>query len=342
MRLDVDSVGTYLASAGVVPKGIDLTVEVLGGGVSNGVFRIEWDNDSVVVKQPLPNLAVEADWPADIDRVHNEAEAARVYRTVVEKKEIPDITVPKVRFEDHDNHIIIIDAASSAAHTWKSALLDGDVDDEIGKQLGVFLGTTHAHTATDDHIRDVFGNDAPFEQLRIEPYHKTVAERHPDVAPRIEIEIERLRKTKKTLVHGDFSPKNVLLDDTAGGSDLWLIDFEVAHWGDPTFDVAFLLNHLFIKAVYNAHRLEAYIETAERFWHAYEGVTDYPSSFERDVICELGVLMLARMDGKSPVEYVERATTKDQIRSLAKYLLTDQVETVHGFIAELQAEIETK
>jgi 5-methylthioribose kinase len=188
----------------------------------------------------------------------------------------------------------------------------------------------------------MFGNDAPFEQLRIEPYHKTVAERHPDVAPRIEIEIERLRKTKKTLVHGDFSPKNVLLDDTAGGSDLWLIDFEVAHWGDPTFDVAFLLNHLFIKAVYNAHRLEACIETAERFWHAYESVTDHPSSFERDVICELGVLMLARMDGKSPVEYIERATTKDQIRSLAKYLLTDQVETVHGFIAELRAEVETK
>jgi 5-methylthioribose kinase len=133
-----------------------------------------------------------------------------------------------------------------------------------------------------------------------------------------------------------------LIDDTAGSTDLWLIDFEVAHWGDPTFDVAFLLNHLFIKAVYNAHRLEAYIETAERFWHAYEGVTDQTSSYERDVISELGVLMLARMDGKSPVEYVERATTKDQIRTLAKYLLSGQVETVHGFIAELRAEVETE
>jgi hypothetical protein len=92
----------------------------------------------------------------------------------------------------------------------------------------------------------------------------------------------------------------------------------------------------------NAHRLKSYVETAERFWHTYEGVTDHPSSFERDVICELGVLMLARMDGKSPVAYVERATTKDQIRSLAKYLLTDQVETVHGFIAELRTEVETK
>lgn len=343
MQLDAAAVGPYLVRKGVVPPTAEPRIEPLGGGVSNGVFRVDWADDAVVVKQPLPNLAVDDDWPADVDRVHNEAAAARVYRDVLTERtdrEV-DIEVPAVRFEDHDENVIAIAAAPSSARMWKTDLLDGQVDTAIGSTVGEFLAEAHAYAATRSSVQASFENYTPFEQLRLEPYHETVADRHPDVAPAIRAEIERLRDTRVTLVHGDYSPKNVLVNETGGRPRLWLLDFEVAHWGDPTFDVAFMLNHLFIKSMYNSDRYDEYVATAAAFWDAYENTTDISSSFEQSVVAELGVLMLARVDGKSPVEYIRREEQKERLRALAKHTLTEQPPTIEHYVTELQTRITT-
>ena len=344
MRLVPGTVGPYLVEQGVVPDDADLEVRSLGGGVSNGVFHVAWDDDAVVVKQPLANLAVEDDWPADVDRVHNEAAAAQVYRRVVDAYDLDDVVVPSVRFEERDDHVIAIDAAPLSAATWKADLLDGRVDERVGAVLGSFLGAAHEFAATEPAVEATFSNYTPFEQLRLDPYHATVAERHPDVAAVIESEIERIRNTRSTLVHGDYSPKNVLVESGVGGRRVWLLDFEVAHWGDPAFDVAFMLNHLCIKSVYNADRHEAYVATARRFWDAYgDGIRDEGSTdedFEANVVAELGVLMLARVDGKSPVEYVTDDATKQRLRAVAKTVLTTGVTTLDAVVEVLRAEVD--
>jgi 5-methylthioribose kinase len=342
MQLDHETVAPYLAQQGVVPDDADAVVSSLGGGVSNGVFHVAWEDDAIVVKQPLANLAVEDDWPADVDRVHNEAAAATAYRRVVDKYDL-DVVVPSVRFEDRDNHVIAIDAAPLSAATWKTELLEGRVDGHVGAVLGSFLGAAHEFAATDPAVEGTFSNYTPFEQLRLDPYHATVAERHPDVAAVIEREIERIRGTRSTLVHGDYSPKNVLVEGGAGSRRVLVLDFEVAHWGDPAFDVAFMLNHLCIKSVYTADQHEAYIATARRFWDAYgdatrdDGYTD--EDFETNVVAELGVLMLARVDGKSPVEYVTDRGTKERLRTVAKTILTADVTTLEGVLDVLRSEV---
>ena len=341
MGLTADRVAPVLIERGVVPDDADPEVTPLGGGVSNEVFHVAWADDAVVVKQPLANLAVEDDWPADVGRVHNEAAAARVYRRVVDAYEVRDIVVPAVRFEDRDEHLIAIDAASLSAGMWKTDLLAGKVDETVGEVVGSFLGAAHEFATTGSDVRERFSNYTPFEQLRLDPYHATVAERHPDVAPAIDAEIERIRDARSTLVHGDYSPKNVLIE---GGDNrrVWLLDFEVAHWGDPAFDVAFMLNHLFIKSVYNADRNERYVSTARAFWDAYGDVTAVDADFEANVVAELGVLALARVDGKSPVEYVTAETTKDRLRTVAKTVLTTDAATLDSVVEILRSEVEAE
>ncbi len=315
----------YLQSRDVLPDGCDPTAEPLGGGVSNHVIRVRWDDGCLVVKQPLPNLAVEDDWPADIDRIHNEAAAARTYAAVIDGERLP-ARVPEVVYEDGAAHLIAIECAPNSADSWKADLLARRVDPAIAETVGLVLGEVHGAAAADPEVRDRFASKRPFDQLRIDPYHRTTADRHPDVAEPIRAEVDRIMAVDRTLVHGDYSPKNVLVGDVP-----WIIDFEVAHWGDPAFDVAFMANHLFIKSVYNHAGQSAYLGAAERFWRTYR--ERVPWTLEAEFITELAILMLARVDGKSPVEYVSEGPVAEALRRIAKRSLREGVGTFEGFAA---------
>jgi 5-methylthioribose kinase len=336
--LTIDNAARYLLANDVIEPDVSIDAEPLGGGVSNTVLRVTANEDCLVVKQPLANLAVEDDWPADTERVHNEAAAARAYERVIREAEFSDVRVPNVVLEDATDHVIALTCAPTTTTMWKGELLDGRVDGTVARTLGRFLGATHRATADDRTTRQAFAHDAPFEQLRLDPYHRTVAERHPDVRSIVRRETERVEACNRTLVHGDFSPKNVLIDAGSEKAPLWLLDFEVAHWGDPSFDVAFMLNHLFIKAVFNRELQAEYLRAADAFWSAYRTRIEW--SIEPNVIGELGVLLLARVDGRSPVEYVTDSETKDTLRTIAKRSLCENVESVDEFsrlVAEVSA-----
>lgn len=323
----------YLRNHGIIPQDVQPDAEPLGGGVSNHVFRITWADDCLVLKQPLPNLAVEDDWPADIDRIHNEAAAARTYASVIATEKLP-ARVPTVHYEDDVAHLIAIECAPAGAGSWKADLLRSEVDQSVAGTVGRVLGAVHTAATDDPAVQERFASKRPFEQLRIDPYHRTTADRHPDVAEQIMAEVDRIMGVDRTLVHGDYSPKNVLLGDVP-----WIIDFEVAHWGDPAFDVAFMSNHLFIKSVYNADSQAAYLDAADRFWTAYRETV--PWTLESDVIAELGILMLARVDGKSPVEYVDDGPVAETLRRIAKRSIRKPVSTFDGFIAITKEETPT-
>ncbi|GAB6862800.1 phosphotransferase family protein [Haloplanus litoreus] len=318
----------YCRHHGVVPADAEATARSLGGGVSNHVYEVTWDDDCVVVKRPLPNLAVEDDWPADVDRVHNEAAAIRTYESILAAADV-DARVPGVVTET-DDHVVAIECAPAGATMWKTELLDGRVDADVAAAVGAVLGAVHDATADDSEVRETFADKRPFDQLRVDPYHRATARRHPDVADAIRAEIDRVLDTSRTLVHGDYSPKNVLVD-RADATVPWILDFEVAHWGDPAFDTAFMLNHLYIKSIYNHGQHAAYADAADRFWDAYDAAVGW--DVERETVAELAVLMLARVDGKSPVEYVDREAVADALRRVAKRTLRGDAETLSAFAA---------
>lgn len=322
VTLSPDTAVAYLRERGLLCDEC-ASATPLGGGVSNRVVRVEDSERALVLKQPLANLAVDDDWPADVMRVHNEAAAARAYAAVIDAAGLNDVRVPDVLFEDEREHVVGFEWVPDAA-MWKRKLLDGYVEIEIARSLGRFLGTAHRHTSTNDELRERFADDTPFEQLRVAPYHRTTAERHPEVADEIRAEIERVLGVDRTLVHGDYSPKNVLVADDVR----WLLDFEVAHWGDPAFDTAFMLNHLFIKSIHVKARQSACIDAAFAFWRAYCAASGW--AIERATVRELAVLMLARVDGKSPVEYID-AETGETLRTVSIRALREDVTTLRGF-----------
>ena len=340
----------YVLELGGVSAGGEIAISPLGGGVSNLVYLAETDERRYVLKQPRPNLAVEDDWPASVSRVHNEARAMRTYDRLLDRRSVGSrirsagsrlrsvssrVRVPQVLHEDETNHVVVMEAAPPSATMWKEELLSGSVDPTISPVLGAVLGTVHAETADDPSIAASFSDRTPFRQLRLEPYHETTARRHPDVAETIFAEARRLEETERTLVHGDFSPKNVLVDRNGPEVELWLLDFEVCHWGDPAFDSAFMLNHLLIKSVFNRESVEEFHESARAFWNTYDEVA--PWDVETETVRELGVLMLARVDGKSPVEYVTTEPVADALRSIAKTLLRSEateIEAVFEVVSE--------
>lgn len=315
-RLDPRNINDYLLGQGIGEQGATWSIEPLGGGVSNLVFRAQRPGDCLVLKQPLAKLDVEDDWPADPDRVHNEATAARTYQRIIQASGIEDIRVPAIRFEDRSDHVIGMECAPEEASMWKRMLLQRQVEPDIGANLGRMLGRVHSRTAFTGWGRDEFSSQQPFIQLRIDPYHRTTAERHPEVAGPIHREVERILKVHRCLVHGDYSPKNILVERRADGHRrLWILDFEVAHWGDPAFDAAFMMNHLFIKSIYRFPNRESYLETASAFWRAYQEEIQW--ELESSVVTELCILMLARVDGKSPVEYIETGPVAETLREIA-------------------------
>ena len=339
MELTVETVGQYLRDQGVLAGDRPVESSRLDGGVSNRIVKVDSSEASMVVKQPLDNLAVKDDWPAEIGRIHTEAAALRVWRRLATSEVAGPIRVPEVYFEDAGESIIAIEAAPDTASMWKADLLEGVLEPTIASRLGRFLGAMHRRASEDPAIQEAFASLREFRELRLDPYHRTTARRHPDVAEAIDREIDRLLENRRTLVHGDFSPKNVLVDRSTDPVTLWVLDFEVAHWGDPAFDAAFLLNHLTLKAVYHRPDSVAFLEAASRFREAYLEAVEW--SLERRIVQELGVLLLARIDGKSPVEYLTEPTAKATVRRIGKRILREDITDFQTMDALVRTALDT-
>jgi 5-methylthioribose kinase len=307
--LTAETVGAWLEALGLVEPGTPIRATELDWGVSNVVLAVEAEGFAAVVKQALPRLRVEDEWLAKRERSLTEARALELAARLVRG------SVPAVLAVDEERCAFAIAKAPATWRNWKELLLAGNVHAGVGVQLGGLLATIHAQTSRDQAVLESFDDVEAFEQLRVEPYHRTVMERWPRLERAIGMVVEEMLDRRLCLVHGDFSPKNVLV----GGDDaLWLIDFEVAHAGDPAFDLGFMLNHLMLKAIHRPAAFERYEHAAAAFWDAYSAqVSGQLAPDPTYVVLHTSCLMLARVDGKSPAEYLA-----DSERLLARSLAT--------------------
>lgn len=314
----------YLRSAGWAGPQDEIRVRELGGGVSNIVLLVEWRDRPErcwVVKQSLEKLRVQDDWHSERNRILREAEAIQALRPV-----LGEASLPEVVHIDRENFIFVMTAAPPGSVSWKESLLAGEVDLRVARQASEILGRMINGSRAGASLRERFADRTVFDQLRVDPYYRTTAKRHPDVRGPIVQLMANSWNIQSALVHGDYSPKNMLVRD----GNIFLIDFEVIHWGDPAFDAAFFLNHLFLKSLHQPQFATRYLEAVREFWKALTTETPDTASrgFEALTLRHLGAQMLARIDGKSPVEYIRDEETKERVRRVAKQILRDQPQSL--------------
>jgi 5-methylthioribose kinase len=314
LELTVATAADYLAQRGLDP--IVNSISELAGGVSNTVLLVEHPSCNFVLKQALPQLRVEQEWFCDIRRIFVEADALRAVAPM-----LPEGTVPRVLFEDRDNFLFAMTAADAGSATWKSHLLASECDERVAEAVGRTLGTIVRRSWHSEQMATQFADIGYFHDLRLDPYYTRLSMLYPELRPWMERLIESCRTRRVSLVHGDWSPKNILVKDGRAMA----IDFEVMHFGDPSFDAAFLLNHLLLKTF---HGIEGAHSLAGVFWRTL--VAEMPPApwFEEAVIAQLGGLLLARIDGKSPAEYIRDPELKDRIRTFARTLIVTPPMTV--------------
>jgi len=303
MKLDtLEKVRKYLINESIADKADEPVVENLSGGVSSNVWKIVLKNNRWVMKQTLGKLKVEEDWFSDVERIHREHEVMEALYHFV-----PKGAIPKVLHVDYINHIYMMACAEEEAQTWKDILMKGNFSISVAENAAYLLREIHHHSNSIDAVdKAKFQDQKYFIQLRVDPFHCRLMQKYPELSSSIQKLIDELTVQKTCLVHGDFSPKNMLVEKD---NKIVLIDFEVAHWGNPVFDVAYCLGHLMLKGWYLKKHKEI-LKLAEVFLAIYGKEVN-------NLIPHLGLMLLARMDGKSPVNYIKEENMKNAIRKVA-------------------------
>lgn len=291
-------------------------MQALTGGVSSDIWRVDLPGQRVCVKRALAKLKVQADWQAPVGR--NAAEVAWMQAV----HSIAPTAVPKVLAHDSAAGLFVMEYLDPArCLLWKNELRAGRADSKFARAVGRVLARIHSQTAGSAQMMAGFANDATFYPIRLEPYLVATANRHPDRAAQLRALVETTLANKRALVHGDVSPKNILI----GVDGPVLLDAECACYADPAFDLAFCLKHLLLKCLWTPHAMADFLSCYAALAESYlEGVTWEPrAEVEARGARLLPGLFLARVDGKSPVEYITAEADKDKVRRVARALLLD-------------------
>ncbi len=284
----------------------------LTGGVSSGIYRVDLQSGRYCLKQALPKLKVAKEWNVPVERVFSEIDWLKTVHGIVPGH------VPRVLGQDDASKSFVMEFLGPEYRNWKADMLSGRIEPAVALAVGDMLGRIHAATADDATLAARFATDANFHAIRLEPYLVETARAHPELAERLLATVERTASTRRVLVHGDVSPKNILV----GPGGPVLLDAECAWFGDPAFDLAFCLNHFLLKAAHMPACVDALVESFGELKRAYFAHVSWEPELvlEQRVASLLPGLSLARVDGKSPVEYLGDSQ-RETVRRLSIKLL---------------------
>lgn len=271
---------------------------MLTGGVSSDIRIVHAPDGSYVVKRALGKLKVKADWFSDPARSSIEVSGLRALARLLGQSH-----APRVLWTDAPAHRFAMELIEPRFENWKVRLLRGEVDISTARAAGRLLGLLHTRSANADEVRREFANIEWFIELRIRPFFERVAQKNPPLAAAITRTVEHIHQSRCALVHGDYSPKNLLVD----GDEIVILDCEVAHWGDPRFDIAFCIAHLLLKSFRHGAPTAVLLDAATAFLREYRQAG--PPVLDEHLLRQTGCLLLARLEGDSPVEYLHELDT---------------------------------
>ena len=293
--------------------------EVMCGGVSNFVVRVATPKLCFVLKQSRSQLRTRDPWFSDLDRIWREQEVMQALHPY-----LPEV-VPEVLHVDRANYVYAMSHAPLEATVWKADLLAGRIDLRVAVRAGQVLGRIHQVSAEHATQFEVFRDHNVYVQLRVDPFYRKVQERCPDVAAAIEPIVHDMLTIKEALCHGDYTPKNMLVHN----GQFTLVDYETAHFGDPTMDLGLFTAHLLLKALRTG---ASFYSLMDCFWTGYCQAVGFSRAreVEQRGVHHLGACLLARVDGTSPVDYMPDERDRDIVRRLARAILLEGVSRWEG------------
>ena len=309
-----DDILARLSSLGLIEVGAPVVAVRLTGGVSSDIWKVTAGDRIFCVKRAMAKLAVKDDWFAPVERNRYERQWYEIAAA-----RVPG-AAPKVIAHDDEAMFFVMEWLDPTDHRlWKGELMAGRVDLGFAAAVGARLAAVHRATTGDIAVAAMFPTGPLFEALRLEPYLRATGRRHPALAGTLEALADRTAATPLALVHGDVSPKNIM----SGPDGPVFLDAECAWYGDPAFDLAFCLNHLLLKCLAVPAEAAVFLIAFDELRDAYlGGVTWEPrAALEARAASLLPGLFLARVDGKSPVEYVTRDDERDRVRRVAVPLI---------------------
>jgi tRNA A-37 threonylcarbamoyl transferase component Bud32 len=310
-----------LVRLGLVQDRAEAHLCPLEGGIASDIWKVELPNRTLCIKRALHQLKVPVEWMVPVERNLYEA---RYYE--VANKASPGIA-PCLIEQDRDEYLLVMEYLEPEQHPlWKNRLRDGIVDINFAAEVGSRLAAIHSYTALHTELRKDFPSDHIFYAARMESYLETTGRAHPDLQSRLNTLIQTTMHMKLSLVHGDVSPKNIL----CGPNGPVILDAECAFYGDPAFDLAFCLNHLLLKCLWNRESTPQFLQAFTALARGYLSHVDWEDSatMEARTTHLLPGLFLARIDGKSPVEYVTRDLDRELVRRTARPLLLNPVASL--------------
>jgi aminoglycoside phosphotransferase (APT) family kinase protein len=308
------AIAGFLRESGLVGDPDACRLIPLTGGVASDIWKVETPDRTFVIKRALAQLRVAQVWTAPVSRNASEVE------WMIEAARVAPDAVPSILAHDAKAGVFAMTYLDPAHHpVWKEELRRGRAEPSFAAEVGGTLGAIHAGTAGSDDVARRFSNDATFHSIRIEPYLEAAARVHADLAGPLLGLAQRTLSTKRALVHGDVSPKNILV----GPGGPVFLDAECAWYGDPAFDLAFCLNHLLLKCHWMPSAADRFLASFDALSASYLVVVDWEprAELERRAASLLPGLLLARIDGKSPVEYITDERDKDRVRRVARSLV---------------------
>lgn len=317
-----------LEALGIASQDI-VKIDMLGGGVSADIWRLDLAHETVVVKRARRSLKVEADWQADPKRIQSEIDWHNFVRSFLPES-VPEIIA--VAPEHHAFSMGLLEYP-----LWKAELLKGKVKPRFAEQVAQHLVRIHSMSTTRSEIRQQFAHDDLFYALRVEPYFLTTADKHVAIGDTLRELGHNLLVTKLALMQGDISPKNILI----GTASPVFLDAETACYGDPAFDMAFCLTHLMLKVLLQPKQLPILMASVRTMFSTYLAGVDWEDTghLGERITRLLQAIMLARVDGKSPVEYLDskqQALVRNFCVTSIKTSVSDLERLIHDWSNEIQ------
>jgi len=304
---------TFLRRAGLLSPAESAIFSRLDGGVSSDIWRVETPQGLFCIKSALAKLKVDQDWYAPVERNAYEVAWMRKANEIV-----PGIA-PEILADNAKDGMFAMTYIPPETHSnWKTCLSKGQINPDFARKVGDTISSIHTNTMNDTKTELQFCSDSIFHAIRLEPYLEATAKIHPQLSG-ILIGLSQITaQTKTALIHGDISPKNILV----GPDGPKILDAECACYGDPAFDLAFCLNHFLLKCLWKPDFCEGYLMCFDSMVSGYnDKVGNGTESIEVRAARLLPALMLGRIDGRSPVEYLTTEDSRNHIRRISTDLL---------------------